>query len=412
MFFKRLLGKRDAEPLKAPVADHAYPHPFPVPDGLPRPDWDAVAQWCDEDPALRPARWQATVRRWLRELGAALGNEMVLHDAPPFLLLTNMSETEAVALLRNARKYLRNLCSAYPGVLEPHEPHESCPIIVFESRSHYWRFVSHYLEPGLHPPTGGMTFRQGMHHIILPESIESVNNVTIAHELVHHLARNRDLPLWMEEAIAVKAEAMAAHHELIPRGGAVQWDAACIQLFWSGQSFRSPDGLQEGSYTLAGDLLFGIPADEETLLKLLRSASSADLGAAAVREHIGCSLGELAAQVLGPGDWEPAFDEYLPPDLEEGESEDPLGPNGPDWTEVGPGSEGVGGGLGFMHNVSQVHGSSAPPSDWNPWEALAQRGEGSWNSDVPDPSGLPPDIAWPAWDERDEGPPSRRPGSA
>jgi hypothetical protein len=45
----------------------------------------------------------------------------------------------------------------------------------------------------------------------------------------------------------------------------------------------------------------------DRLPAFLRAATEADFGAAAAERHLGMTLGELAGQFLGPGDWEPTL---------------------------------------------------------------------------------------------------------
>jgi hypothetical protein len=84
------------------------------------------------------------------------------------------------------------------------------------------------------------------------------------------------------------------------------WSKRRLQAFWEARSFKDADRGQELSYELAYVLVSILLGDHrEELPGFLRAAVQRDLGAAAAEDHLGMSLGELAAMFLGPGDWEP-----------------------------------------------------------------------------------------------------------
>ena len=79
-----------------------------------------------------------------------------------------------------------------------------------------------------------------------------------------------------------------------------------------------PDDTQEFSYQLAEFFVRLLIADsrptwfgfdrraEGRFLHFLQNAKAIDAGQAAAKEHLGMTLGALAAKSLGPGNWEPA----------------------------------------------------------------------------------------------------------
>ena len=133
----------------------------------------------------------------------------------------------------------------------------------------------------------------------------------LAHEITHAHLAPLELPRWIDEGMAMlvpklllgdaldpklDAETFARHREL--------WDEDTIQDFWSGESFRDPE-TSELSYGLAEVLFAIILKNSQHLGDFVRMASWEDAGQAAAEEHLGVSLEEIAAEFLGPGDWEP-----------------------------------------------------------------------------------------------------------
>jgi hypothetical protein len=82
------------------------------------------------------------------------------------------------------------------------------------------------------------------------------------------------------------------------------WKSEGLQVFWTGDSF---DGaLEELSYHLAEVFARNIlAAHRGSFIEFLSRAEWRDAGDAAAREVLGCNLGEIAAQFLGPGNWSP-----------------------------------------------------------------------------------------------------------
>ena len=59
-------------------------------------------------------------------------------------------------------------------------------------------------------------------------------------------------------------------------------------------------------------------ATQDALMKFISEASRLDAGEAACREVFGISLGGIAGEFLGHGDWTPRPTEWVPPENEPG----------------------------------------------------------------------------------------------
>jgi hypothetical protein len=84
------------------------------------------------------------------------------------------------------------------------------------------------------------------------------------------------------------------------------WNAATIQEFWTGKSFIRPDDGQALSYELARLLVQLLGKDYDALTRLCETATFQDGGEAAAKMVLGMGLDDLAAVVLGPGEWTPS----------------------------------------------------------------------------------------------------------
>jgi hypothetical protein len=206
-------------------------------------------------------------------------------------------------------------------------------LIVLDTESYYTYLAHHYPE-GHFGLSSGVHLRGRYPHIAVKESLTDVA-ATVAHELVHAALAGLDLPLWIEEGLAQIGEGEIGGRDSQldvkrVRQQKEHWRAQGLESFWSGESFSAPDDAQEFSYQLAEFLVqlliedsrpkwFGFDRrGEGRFLQFLRYASAADAGQAAAQEHLGMSLGTLAALSLGPGNWEPAGNYYPAADEQPG----------------------------------------------------------------------------------------------
>src|SRR5688572_13369934 len=89
------------------------------------------------------------------------------------------------------------------------------------------------------------------------------------------------------------------------------WKEADIQHFWSGHSFGRTDDGNSLSYDLARIIVEQLAKDWESFKRFVLAARHDDGGEAAAREHLGISLGDIAAALLereSSTAWSPAPD--------------------------------------------------------------------------------------------------------
>jgi hypothetical protein len=159
-------------------------------------------------------------------------------------------------------------------------------------------------------------------HLVLLETEHTVFHPTVAHEVSHAAFAHLDLPQWIDEGLAQIAEHDVSGENVTfdyrrVRKQKEHWRQHGLNEFWSGEAFTRPDDSQEFSYQLAEILVRLILEDfrprwfgwdqrpAAQLLAFLREAKANDAGQSAAKEHLGMTLGQLAAKSLGPGEWEP-----------------------------------------------------------------------------------------------------------
>jgi hypothetical protein len=150
-----------------------------------------------------------------------------------------------------------------------------------------------------------MCIRTGLVHMVSYDREVDMLQATLAHELVHDLLSDAELPLWLEEGIA-QTFATSGLRGLDKEADRLrQLASAGLKDFWSGQGFAAEEERQKFCYSLA-EILTRLLLDEKNFHSFRANAKRADCGQEACRQAFGRSLGSFLGTFLGPGDWEPS----------------------------------------------------------------------------------------------------------
>lgn len=274
--------------------------------GLPMVDWAAVASWADAGDA--PVQAADAVRRaWLLHLRDALGDGHWVHESPQALILSPLGRGEAEATARYIAT-ARQRVARVLGELARFPDGERSVVVVFDDEATYYHYVSAFQgEGGDFSFSGGMFIDAGCPHFVTVRADLSMLEPVIAHELTHAALAHLQLPLWLDEGLAVNTERRVAtvpppRHT--PRELDAMhrcfWGDAEIQQFWTGASFQRPDDGNLLSYELARILVEQFSRDNwAPFARFVAEADRDDAGAAAARDHLGVDLGAAAAALLG-----------------------------------------------------------------------------------------------------------------
>lgn len=308
------------DPFSAPPPTHIHApgaQPLHLPalmreeNGFPLPDWDAVMTWLERIPsdAEQAAAWGRCELAWLQHLRVALGKGYRLRVDDQVALLSSQDDVSANATMAFVNRARQRIERTLEGVAEVPEWGFDV-VLVFDDHDTYYRYAAnHYPQDGEFALSSGMYLGSGCGHFVtVKDRLDSIEPV-IVHELTHALLGHLNLPLWLNEGLAVNTEqrfcpqVTGAH-----RGGQDPmrqhmrhqrfWGVAEIQQFWSGDSFHRPDEGNELSYDLARILTAQFASDWPRFRKFANAADSADGGAAAAREHLEIELGQAVCALL------------------------------------------------------------------------------------------------------------------
>ncbi len=282
--------------------------------GLPIADWTAIHAWVDAagtDDSTQNAAYSACERVWLLHLAAALGPAYHLAESDQAIVLSSLESQIARATLAHMEKTLKRISRTLDGLAEI-PPYGKDILIVFDEQDEYYRYVSHYCpEDGEFAFSGGMYIGTGCCHFVTVKDDLSRIEPVIAHEMAHACLAHLNLPLWVDEGLAVNVEQKLAGRGASPWSPQEMrekhlrfWGKAEIQEFWSGASFQRPDDGNLLSYDLARILVEQLARDWARFRQFAVAAEQDDGGAQAAHEVFGISLGQLFAALFEKEDAE------------------------------------------------------------------------------------------------------------
>jgi len=306
--------------------------------GFTRVDWENFWRAIDTEAEDKESGWEDAKIAWCEEIRSDLGGSARLLVAANVILVTDLEGELAEGCLNFADQAHGSLRIALSDLAHPHA-RGRVPLIVLSDESDYYDYLSfHYPEEGTFPTSLGVQIYDGCPHVVVHYREASDNATTIVHELSHLLVSHLPLPTWVNEGVAMQLpRALAASFEvglktnhaarwwhslvesqcpiladdLIERHRAF-WNEENIQGFWAGTSFQDVGEPNELSYSLAETFISRLSADWQTFLGFLSTAHYCDGGQTAALDHLlGNGLGEIAEQLLGPGEWRPVRKELV-----------------------------------------------------------------------------------------------------
>lgn len=284
---------------------------------IPHPDWGMVHAWveCFEEES-RTAALLACTRAWLGMLARALGPGYRVFESDAALVLSERPDNEARAMVEfveSSRRRVRRVLEDLAGGEVAKEV-----LLSFADRETYSRYAANYC-PDIDETmvSAGMFLHADRKHFIVHGDELWRMEPTIVHELTHAQLAHLDLPLWVNEGMAVNTEERltrlgvdAFAVKALEKKHAAFWTVENIQRFWNGGAFKQDGDESELAYDLARLLVNGACQDWSAFKQFASAASADDSGAQAAAQFLGVDLGEAVRHFLDApsGDWGPRPD--------------------------------------------------------------------------------------------------------
>ena len=300
-------------------------------NALPYPEWERIHDWMDENVA-EPAHHEAynvVARQWMEQLATAGKRSLTTGESPHFMLCTHLDKPARQWVLKTAEEYRRSIFETV-GDLARSDRRGKHLLMVLEG-GFYDRYLAHYYHGDYAGRSAGvMVSGDGYEHIAIiapsgPE-FDSPFRRVLAHEFSHKTLCDLKLPRWLDEGIAMYfedklgggersiADRLGGHFEAVGTQALLRefrewWTEDRMQGFWSGDLWNSEEDEQAFCYEMAR-IIFGIlrgivGRESDRFRDFLKDVRREDAGEGSSRRHLRVSLGDMAEQFLGAGEWTP-----------------------------------------------------------------------------------------------------------
>lgn len=295
-----------------------------VVNGFPLLDWEALRKWAEatgEKEEYRQIQIEAQ-RAWLLHLRDAVGPGYLLLEGESTFILSPLLPRVTLATANFIAKARSRISKILDDGLAQFEGNEKSVLLVFDDEDTYYNYVAcYYPDEGEFAFSGGMFIKAGIGHFVTKADHLTNMEPVIAHELTHSALSHLDLPIWLDEGLAVNTERLVIGGTQYMRYTTQElqemhssfWGEDEIQEFWAGSSFSRPDRGNMLSYELARILVEQLNKDWAAFVRFLCHARRADAGATAARDYLGVDLGGYVCALLekssieawapNPGKW-------------------------------------------------------------------------------------------------------------
>lgn len=285
--------------------------------GFCHPDWEAIGHLIEEQVPESEwnSAWEAAALAWVGRIRDSLGGGYQLHQTANFLILSAAPPRIVRDACKSFEEARQQILSNLEGVALD-EGYGKHVVLMFERIDDYYGYLDYFYPEGDHPMSGGVCLSgEGYVHFAFPTVDYSSYRTVLVHELTHGCLNHLPIPLWLNEALAMRMEQAICETQTFHLDREIHdrhlayWNEETIQQFWSGISWSIPGDSNELSYNLAQILWKKIEGDlsapRSALLEFAAIADCQDAGEAALQEVFDVGLVDIVTDFLGEGAWEP-----------------------------------------------------------------------------------------------------------
>ena len=279
-----------------------------------RPRWDEIEK---EITGIRPREewddaWTDAARQWLTQIKDSTKEvEYNISETQNFLLLCSSDKHFRDLLLRFLERALIQISSMLEGIATD-EGFGKHVVIIFYSQNTYNCYLSDcFPDSDINVVDKGMYINQGYGHFVYPMQNLSFLEPGIVYDMSHMLISHLPLPLWLVEGIAdnivndiTKFASINIDDDFIERHENF-WRQEGLQGFWSGEYFYLPGLFNSNCHELAQFFVREMSKNWSSFKAFVLDSDYKNCGQVALINNFGISLGEMATNLLGDGNWEP-----------------------------------------------------------------------------------------------------------
>lgn len=290
---------------------------FHVAQGFCHPDWSAISEIVEKKfpESEWHSAWEGASRAWLERIRDRLGGDYRIHETANFMILSAAPARVLKHACVSFEDSLTRILTSLEGVASD-EGYGKHVVMMFASLDAYYDYITYFYPEGEHPMSGGVCLAgEGYVHFAFPTTDYSSYRTVLVHELTHGCLGHLPLPLWLNEALAMRMEQLICGSDIFHLDQEIygkhraHWNETTIQRFWTGESWALPGDPFELSYNLAQVLWRKIEVDlaapRVEMLRFISDARFEDAGEAACQAIFELGLGDLVMDFLGEGAWAP-----------------------------------------------------------------------------------------------------------
>lgn len=301
----------EPEPLEGSAIDPKYS----VVKGLSHPDWQALERQINQHlpRERRNQAWRLINRQWLTQLRNELGGAYCCAESRHFFLFAEGNNEERQRILNYLEKVYYEIRTRLGPLTRPCT-REKVILLVFADEDDGMAFNSHHAIGESQELDSNSFILEGYPLMILtgrPPRLKEME-YTLVYNLCANSMNNPTAPVWLTKGMTeylarrilgnwrrpiIDWDSVEAHQ--------AWWNQSRIQAFWSGLGFHDPDFDHELNHHLAQILVELLAEQWDYLLEFAGRADWSDSGQSAAYAVLNRSLGDVAAEFLGPGDWHP-----------------------------------------------------------------------------------------------------------
>ncbi len=253
---------------------------------------------------------------WLLHLRDSLGIDYKLYQSDEVFLLSSQNERIIKLTMDFLKSGRERVLKALPGLTAAFG--DLLAIMINEGEQYYDYTGKYNSGKGQTILSAGVFIKSVLPHFVTNETQLTLAEPTIIHEMTHYHLAHLELPLWLDEGLAVNVERVIAKNappaeylvELYEKHIAY-WDHQTIQNFWSGDTY-SHSTKAELAYDLGRMLVYHLAKHKHAFKQFVEDSNRLDSGAKAAMTHLDMTLGQIVCSLLNKPyntRWEPkAYD--------------------------------------------------------------------------------------------------------
>ncbi|BCE00240.1 hypothetical protein [Marinicellulosiphila megalodicopiae] len=242
-------------------------------------------------------------RSWLKYQFNHCEGNYALSETEHFMLLSGESEKYINVFKQFLESALTRILKSLNGLAVVPEESKFL-IIILKDIDDYYDYVSQfYPEDGEFGLSSGVFINDEQPHLVFYSQELDFAEPIAMHELAHACLSHLDIPVWLNEGLAVLMEQVHCNipfmlDEQVMFRHKQYWTADKLDAFFSGDSFLFADEGQELSYHLACLIVRNISSDLSTFVSFANHAHFKDSGESASKQYLGFSVMQYVYSIV------------------------------------------------------------------------------------------------------------------